>query len=67
MEEVKHEEDELNNDKQLFLRQYKKLKQQSLSMGDHHNKKREYDAISPMMQQQNSVDHKGATSAKAHN
>ena len=52
MEEVKHEEDELNNDKQLFLRQYKKLKEQSLSMGDHHNKKREYDAISPMMQQQ---------------
>ena len=67
MEEVKHEEDELNNDKQLFLRQYKKLKEQSLSMGDHHNKKREYDSISPMMQQQNSVDHKGATSAKAHN
>jgi hypothetical protein len=41
MEEVKHEEEELNNDKQLFLRQYKKLKEQSLSMGDHHNKKRE--------------------------
>jgi hypothetical protein len=67
MEEVKHEEKQLNDYKQLFLREYKKLKQQTESFADNHNKKREYDAISPMMQQQNSVDHKGATSAKAHN
>ena len=40
MEEVKHEKEELNNDKQLFLRQYKKLKEQSLSNSDHHNNKR---------------------------
>ena len=56
MEEVKHEEDDMNIDKQLFFRQYKKLKEQSLSMGDHHNKKREYDTITPAMQQQNSAE-----------
>ena len=50
MEEVKHEEDELNNDKQLFLRQFKRLKEQSLSMGDHLNKKRDYDMITPTVQ-----------------
>jgi len=64
MEEVKHEEDELNNDKQLFLRQYKKLKELSLSMGDHHNKKREYDTITPAMQTQPVVDHKLANATK---
>ena len=37
MEEVKHEEDELNEDKQEFLKQYKKLKL------DHDNLKVELD------------------------
>ena len=32
MEEVKHEEDELNEDKQEFLKQYKKLKLEHSNM-----------------------------------
>ena len=65
MEEVKHEEEELNNDKQLFLRQFKRLKEQSQSGADHHTKKREYDTITPTAQPQNNADNKFAPAAKA--
>ena len=65
MEEVKHEEEELNNDKQLFLRQFKRLKEQSQSVADHHTKKREYDTITPTVQLQNNADNKFAPTAKA--
>ena len=65
MEEVKHEEQQLNDDKQLFLREFKKLKQQTESFADSHSKKRDYDAITPTIQPQNSADHKGAAAMKA--
>ena len=66
MEEVKHEEDELNNDKQLFLRQFKIMKEQSLTMGDHQSKKREYEMITPTVQPQNNLDTKVTSATKVH-
>ena len=40
MDEVKLEEKKLNDDKPLFLREYKKLKQQTESFENNYNKKR---------------------------